>query len=264
MFDSRSPPYLEKSMKKILIAAAVSVISVTAVQAADLAARPAYTKALAPSPAYDWTGFYLGGEVGGQWSTTDLARVGPTPGTLAYSIKNDSVAAGGFAGVQGQFGQFVLGVEGGYITGFNSTTIATPSTNIFAPGGTGTATVKGARDVWTGGARLGYAFNTWLPYVTGGYANGRFGFDAITTGGTFPENASARLDGYYIGAGLDYALAPNWIIGGEYRHYQFQSKTVAAISPLAGETVNIGGKGDTFVGRLSYKFNWSAPLVARY
>jgi len=252
-------------MKRVIAALGLTIASTSFGAAADLSDR-FYTKAAA-APVYNWAGFYIGGQLGGLWSTTGLSRVGPDPGgAINYSVNNASVAAGGFAGVQGQFGQFVLGLEGGYATGFSGTTFATPSTNIFDPGGTGTATVKGGRDVRTIGARAGYAINNWLPYLSGGYASGRFGFDAISTGGVGPESASARLDGYYVGVGLDYAIVPNWIVGGEYRHYEFESKTVTASpSPFLfdPETVNIGGRGDTFMGRLSYKFNSVSPAVAK-
>ena len=53
-------------MKKFLLATAAVLISASAASAADLAARP-YTKAppLPPAPIYNWTGFYIGGHIGG-------------------------------------------------------------------------------------------------------------------------------------------------------------------------------------------------------
>ena len=54
-------------MKKILLTTAAVLISASAASAADLAARP-YTKAPAyapPAPIYNWTGFYIGGHIGG-------------------------------------------------------------------------------------------------------------------------------------------------------------------------------------------------------
>jgi outer membrane immunogenic protein len=53
-------------MKKIFLATAAVLIGVSAASAADLAARP-YTKAPAyeATPIYNWTGFYIGGHVGG-------------------------------------------------------------------------------------------------------------------------------------------------------------------------------------------------------
>jgi outer membrane immunogenic protein len=53
-------------MKRIFLTTAAVLISATAASAADLAALP-YTKApaYAPAPIYNWTGFYIGGHIGG-------------------------------------------------------------------------------------------------------------------------------------------------------------------------------------------------------
>jgi outer membrane immunogenic protein len=55
-------------MKRSLLCgtALAGLAMATAASAADLAARP-YTKAPAytPAPIYNWTGFYIGGHVGG-------------------------------------------------------------------------------------------------------------------------------------------------------------------------------------------------------
>src|SRR5580698_3619224 len=61
-----------KTMKKFLLAtvALVALGATAPALAADLAARPVYTKAPAyASPIYNWTGFYVGGHVGGAWSS---------------------------------------------------------------------------------------------------------------------------------------------------------------------------------------------------
>src|SRR5438067_1005209 len=55
-------------MKRILIggAAAISLLSATSASAADMA--PRYTKApVVAAIVYDWTGFYIGGNVGYSW-----------------------------------------------------------------------------------------------------------------------------------------------------------------------------------------------------
>ena len=57
-------------MKKFLLAVASIVLGTASAHAADLAAQ--YTKAPAMAPAYNWTGFYVGGNVGGQWGNADL------------------------------------------------------------------------------------------------------------------------------------------------------------------------------------------------
>ena len=67
-------------MKQILIAAGIAAVTSVGVQAADLGARP-YTKATpAVVAVYDWTGFYVGGNVGYGWGeNTDpgLSLVNP-------------------------------------------------------------------------------------------------------------------------------------------------------------------------------------------
>src|SRR5437763_11804110 len=57
----------QRPMKKFLLAtvAFVALGATAPALAADLAARPAYTKAPAiMAPIYNWTGFYIGGHVG--------------------------------------------------------------------------------------------------------------------------------------------------------------------------------------------------------
>ena len=67
-------------MKRILIAAGIAAVTSVGAQAADLGARP-YTKATpAVAAVYDWTGFYVGGNVGYGWGeNTDpgLSLVNP-------------------------------------------------------------------------------------------------------------------------------------------------------------------------------------------
>lgn len=221
------------------------------VSSANAADMPVKAAPLAPA-AYDWSGFYIGGDGGWQGSTIDLSS--PGGGPLTYSPRHNSFAVGGFAGVQRQFGQFVLGVEGGYMSAFDNVSLgATPSISIFGPGGTGTAQAK-LKDIWSVGGRVGWAMGRWMPYVTGGYANGSFEFDAQS--GATTEQAKASTGGGYIGGGIDWALTKNWIIGAEYRHYAFSSKTVAGTFGLATENVNFAPSTDTVLARLSYKFDW--------
>ena len=57
-------------MKKILLGAAALAAMAAPAFAADIAARP-YTKApayTAPQVVYNWTGFYIGGHVGGAFA----------------------------------------------------------------------------------------------------------------------------------------------------------------------------------------------------
>src|SRR5712675_3072941 len=99
-------------MKKFLLApvALVALGATVPALAADLGARP-YTKAPAyAAPIYNWTGFYIGGHVGGAFNGDNNF------GGLTTGNNNDGRFLGGVqAGYDYQFApNWVLGVEGQY------------------------------------------------------------------------------------------------------------------------------------------------------
>jgi outer membrane immunogenic protein len=249
-------------VSKVLVAVtAVAALLAAAAPAlaADMAIKAAAPAAAVPVPAaaYDWSGFYIGGDAG--WQGSGIGLSDPITfggGQLNYKPHHDSLALGAFVGAQHQFGQLVLGVEGGYMSAFGNDTFGTPILSIFFPGGTGSAQVK-LKDIWSVGGRAGWAVDQWMPYLTGGYANGAFQFNAQNLP-PFPamtEQARANTVGGYIGGGVDRALMKNWIIGVEYRHYAFGAKTVTGVATTFTETVRFAPSTDTLLARLSYKFD---------
>jgi outer membrane immunogenic protein len=89
----------------------ISAIACTQLaSAADLAVKaPAVAPANAPLP--NWTGFYVGGNVGGAWSKTDWTFFNGG-NSEAFSHNASSWIAGGQIGYRHQFGpNWVLGVE---------------------------------------------------------------------------------------------------------------------------------------------------------
>src|SRR6202171_2008194 len=99
-------------MKKFLLGtvALVALGATVPALAADLAARPAYTKAPAyAQPIYNWTGFYIGGHIGGAWDGNN-SFIGTTT-----SNSNGRFLGGLQGGADYQFAQsWVLGIEGQY------------------------------------------------------------------------------------------------------------------------------------------------------
>jgi len=91
-------------MKKIAFATvAVSMLLTGAASAADLGARPYYSKAPAPIlAAYNWSGFYIGVNGGGGWAdkSWDIYNNG---GTAFAAFREGSHTASG-ATVGGQVG----------------------------------------------------------------------------------------------------------------------------------------------------------------
>jgi outer membrane immunogenic protein len=143
-------------MKKFLLGTVAFVALGAAVPAlaADLPARTApYTKAPAyAQPIYNWTGFYIGGHVGG-----------------AFAGSNNPVGSDGrfLGGIQGgadyQFAtNWVIGIEAQY------SWMANNNSGVVFPGGVLVNSNSDQLGSVTG--RLGYAWGPALLYAKGGYA----------------------------------------------------------------------------------------------
>jgi outer membrane immunogenic protein len=207
----------------LFIAASISTAS-----AADLS-RPVYTKAPPPAPVmFNWTGFYVGLNVGGKWADTDgHVDVAAIPGFAASSatlasVTDSTVIGGGQVGYNWQApGSFwVFGVEGD-IDAQKWRTTHTIAT-------TGGAFVVGdtfsVESDWQASlrGRIGYAgWDRALLYVTGGVAftqmkAGTF-FGAV---GAVPATSASddqTVVGGTVGGGLEYALTNNLSLGVEGR-----------------------------------------------
>ncbi|HVV40016.1 MAG TPA: outer membrane protein [Nitrobacter sp.] len=218
-------------MKKILLAtvALVALGATAPTLAADLAARP-YTKAPAyvpPTPIYNWTGFYIGGHVGGAFPGGDNLVGGSDDGQFMGGVQ---------AGYDYQFApNWVMGLEANYSFLDTNSSIANR----------GLGSVTG---------RLGYTWGPALLYVKGGYgwADSRF-----TNGFT----GDAGRDGYTVGGGLEYMFTQNWSGKIEYQYYDFGTTTYLTPALVAG-----GFRNDehTIKAGLNYRFNWGGPVVAKY
>lgn len=105
-------------MKRIFIGiAAVTSLLATGAYAADLPAR-VYTKAPAIiDPVYDWTGFYVGGNVGYSWGRSRSTQTfsdttsGAILSTTTSNFNLDGVIGGGQFGYNWQKNNWVFGLE---------------------------------------------------------------------------------------------------------------------------------------------------------
>ncbi|HKU06021.1 MAG TPA: outer membrane beta-barrel protein [Bradyrhizobium sp.] len=258
-------------MKKIaLAAAAVSFLFTGAASAADLAARP-YTKAPPViAKVYDWSGIYVGGAVGGIWNDTDGVFYN-APGFNWRTNNHSDWIAGGFAGIQKQWNNIVVGVEGGWNAvgdGWGSTI----GNGIAGPCGFAAAVEScQARitDIGYIGGRLGFAWDRWMVYGQGGFARAHIESRGIfnATGVVFAP-ASADHNGWYAGVGFDYAVLDYLILGVDYKHYEFDSSNhnCGACDGNPNNVRRISATADSVMGRVSFKFNpWpTAPVVAKY
>jgi outer membrane immunogenic protein len=262
--------FLTGTIAVIGVAAAVPAL------AADMA--PRYSKApMAPPPiVYNWTGCYIGGNVGGGWARTDQVQVAKVGGpaiipnnNFGTSDSNGNFIGGGQIGCDYQFaGNWVVGIQGMFDFGNTNSSNIVPDPRVTAAIGPATTTTR-TRDLYTVTGRIGYLFTPQLlGYVKGGGAWTRTYTELRGTPPALSESASADRQGYTVGGGLEYMFAPGWSVFGEYNYADFGRKDIV-FTPGPG-TIGAASITSTrldiqtaLVG-VNYKFNWAQPVVAKY
>jgi len=213
-----------------------ALVAAPCAHAADLSLAPLYKAPPAPtSPAYNWSGFYLGINGGGGWGDSHWQGDG------RFGLSGGQ--AGGTAGYNWQLGQTVLGLEGDVDwSGLQGST-----SNALCPGGscstssTWLSTVRG---------RAGYAFGSVMPYVTGGLAVG----DIRATAPGFP-GATATNAGWTVGGGIEFALPGNWSAKAEYLHVDL-GDTNCGTACGGAPNENVSMHEDVFRAGVNYHFGW--------
>jgi outer membrane immunogenic protein len=291
-------------MKRILIgsAAVVSLACATSAFAADLAPRM-YSKApVVAAVVYDWTGFYIGGNVGYSWGRerTDgnltgtqnvsvFRTAGPnlissvtTPlGTLPLIGRADvnGFIGGGQAGYNWQRANWLFGLEAD-IQGSDEKATADVCTVAGCPLGTSVLTANYKLD-WFGTARGRVGFlpmDRVLLYATGGLAYGHLSASAPL----IPLTWGSTRAGWTVGAGVEAAIDRNWSVKLEYLYMDLgnigSSGTTLATAvnapntPLPGfNTVTTTALTSAFTTRFTdnivragVNYRFSGPVVAKY
>ncbi|MEA3066569.1 MAG: outer rane immunogenic protein [Sphingomonadales bacterium] len=229
------------------------VVLVAVVAAAPARAGDFYGKAPAAAmgPLFSWTGFYLGGHVGGAFSSNEALN-----GLVTGNNSNGRLLGGVQGGFDYQFApNWVAGIEGQY------SWLGSNDNGIIFPGGFVYTNTRPAIGSLTG--RVGFAFGAAMVYVKGGYAfaDNR---ETLTLGGApipFAFDSSHR-DGYTVGTGLEYMFAPNWSGKVEYQYYDFGSSRFvapAAFVPLGA----FRNDEHSVKAGVNYHFNWGGLGAAR-
>jgi outer membrane immunogenic protein len=162
-------------MKRILIASAVAFAAGGQALAADLSPPPMAPLPRAPAmyvpvaPVYNWSGFYIGGNLGAGWNSG--RSVSDTFGsTFTGSGQTTKFLGGGQVGVNYEFGGgVVIGAEATFDWLPNTTNTWTATGAGAATGSTASATFTN-RLVTTATGKLGYAWDRLLVYGKGGGA----------------------------------------------------------------------------------------------
>src|SRR4051794_9675461 len=146
-------------MKILSVTVALLALSATSpALAADFGDRPYGQAPAYAAPIYNWTGFYIGGHLGGGLSSSEALN-----GIVTDNNQSGRLLGGVQAGADYQFGQnFVIGVKAQYswLGGANN--------GIFSPGGFFYTNARRALGSLTG--RVGFAWGPALLYAKGGYA----------------------------------------------------------------------------------------------
>jgi outer membrane immunogenic protein len=199
-------------------------------------------------PYFDWTGFYVGGHVGGAFAGDNSLQ-----GSDARFL----------GGVQGGFDyqfapNWVMGAEAQYswLSGGNNN-------GVLFPGGTLVTSNTDQLGSVTG--RLGYTWGPALLYAKGGYAwrdGNNLGVSVAGVPAAFTTNGSHK-DGYTVGGGLEYMFAPNWSAKAEYQYYNFGNTTfTAGPADISGRSF----RNDEHTAKVgvNYRFGWGGPAASRY
>ncbi|MCF4128204.1 outer membrane protein [Methylobacterium sp. SyP6R] len=199
--------------------------SLSPAAAADLPRRAAPPPAFTPVPVFTWTGFYAGVNAGAGFGGGGGTFTDATYGTATLGHRDAAFVGGGQIGYNYQFtpgSGFVIGAE----ADIQGTTFGRARSGLV---GSTTFYDVGPSLDWFGTVRgrIGYAFDRFLVYGTGGFAYG---------GGGTPANAS-----YYTGT-LPGTFRTGWTAGGGVE-YAITERLSARIEALYVSLDRNGGSG---------------------
>ena len=269
----------------IAVIAAASTITFTQLAfAADLAVKAPAPAPLPPS----WTGFYIGGDIGGAWSR-NTGTFSPLPTPIDFGVfgvagnNGGSGFIGGFhAGYDWQFAQiWVAGIEGDWSWTRARGSFSQPMSANPPPGTLVNSFVNMSSTLdWLASirGRVGYlVLPNLLAYGTGGVAWGKFDYAASDSNGfsgvssyTTSAALSSTQAGYVAGGGLEWAITNNWLLRGEYLYYRLNN----APSVVAQNSANLRFQNfpsgyswsstNINVARLGLSYKFGVPVVAQY
>jgi len=261
----RSSAYRRIAVAYLAAANLMLACSSTVATAADM---PMPTKAPEPS-VYQWSGCYIGANIGGGTGGTNFGTT-VDPGTYlavgdAASINvsgngganADGLLGGGQLGCNWQVGTLVLGFEGDFDSfhsnpNFNNNTNTLPSTG---------AAYSIAQSLTTNylatvRPRIGIAADRNFAYLTGGAAFTHVSYTETYTDANGPPGpgpgggtatAARSLVGWTAGAGWEYALADHWTFRAEYLFASFPTTNALGIVVAPGATNTLHGSTDLVV-----------------
>ena len=293
-------------MKRVLIAAAAATVGLSGAMAADLRGplqdTPPSYGALPYGGAYNWTGAYVGANVGFGGGidhyNTNISGANTTyamnpnnpydpayyPQTSAFNAnasdgqRSNGVIGGvqvgynyelGGCGCLGAYGGYasnvVVGVEADFDgTGISSGSALSSFASGFPFGYAQNVNVNSQLNyLGTVRGRVGYAFDHVLVYGTGGFAYG-----SVTSSVSAPANYIATTSsqfhtGYVFGGGVEVAVTNNVLLRAEYLRAELNEKTISSGAiPYTGYNYNVTERPDVNIVRAGIDYKFGALPVA--
>lgn len=222
-------------MRRLTVASACFLVTAAVpALAADVTVGPSMT-----TPGFDWTGYYAGMQAGYGWGRSDVDGTSGPP----FSTSPDPAGGfvGGYLGGLWQFGQTVVGGE----AELNYASIDGSSS-------LGAGNTFGSNVRWFGSidAKAGFAMDRTLIYGVGGLALA--GIETSQQAGSDSFSDTHTKAGWTVGAGIDYALTDQFVVGAQYRYYDFGSEHFDGTDGFSDRDQST--KLNTVRLNLSYKF----------
>jgi outer membrane immunogenic protein len=221
-------------MKKVVLASmALAALLATPARAAEVAVKaPVYQAA--PVLPYNWSGAYLGINVGGGWSRNPIVL--DNPAVNLDFLEGGGAIAGGYIGYNYQLSPwFLVGLEGAGAWAQikqvgQDCTIDVPASC--------TSNIKSLASVR---GRAGIVLERVLVYGAGGwgFADARYDRVFLPPGSPLLSGASSSLSGVTGAAGVEAAITDVLIGRVQYEYFDFGNTTYAAgvLSDIANVTV---------------------------
>jgi len=245
-----------------LLGAAAFLSAGQAAYAADMPVKAPVHSAPAAAMPYNWTGFYVGGNVGASWANSDVtsnlipgAVVPGSAGSLFTTAGNIALinalgtgslsgscrfTGGGQIGFNWQFApSWLVGIEADF-NSFNeklSLSATGTTANIFGPAPATVTNTLSTNWLVTVRGRIGLTFDRLLLYVTGGAAFTDLNYSQIYSDGVSAANGTgagsssikSTKTGWTIGGGGEWALGDKWSIKAEYLYVQFDGLSTTTL-----------------------------------
>jgi outer membrane immunogenic protein len=273
-------------MQRIALFAATALVAAFAqgAHAADMAVSPLFRG----SPVvigYNWQGYYVGANIGWSRASSDISwspdptafqfisngvtfsDVGPISSASKNTLTSNGAAGGIQTGYNWQWGNVVAGIEGDvtFMRNNANVTVGLP------PPSQQALLSQTARLDWlvTVRPRVGYAWDNWLLYVTGGWAMGKAVFSdqlTATTGEVLGTAMSRELGGWTVGAGVEYGLVSGWSLKAEYLYTDLGSAAVLMGPGVFGSTAGTNHTMTDQIARIGFNFRFGGEheVVVKY